>query len=114
MPDIARVKDPNIGIAGDMYLEMASFDLAVESLEDQCAYDELIELFDMTPADDLDYPELFSDQRASDHSDTNEEKRKRVKNAAALLNKIPGIDPENSKVSLDNNGQIIIDLKTKK
>jgi hypothetical protein len=116
MADIAGYSGPFGGAnpqKGDLYLESATFDLAEDEIVGQNILDELEELFEMTPADDLDYPELYSMQQSAylGEEGSRSDGLRRIRDTRRMLALIPGIDVENSRVQLDAKNSIVLDLR---
>lgn len=110
MADLAANKSAD-GIQGDFYLEKNGFDLAEDSQRGQNILDELIELFDMVPADDIDFPLLYSNQLRGQNSDERSSGLDRVRDAQRMIALIPGIDADASRVFIDRSDRIVLDLR---
>ncbi|PKL32423.1 MAG: hypothetical protein CVV45_12785 [Spirochaetae bacterium HGW-Spirochaetae-10] len=110
MADLAANRGVD-AIQGDFYLEKNGFDLAEDSQRGQNILDELIELFDMVPADDIDFPLLYSNQMRGQNSDERSSGLDRVRDAQRMIALIPGIDADASRVFIDRSDRIVLDLR---
>lgn len=97
----------------DLVIDNGSNDFASESDVVNSILSQLIEAMDMSQADDIDYPDMFSKQRESFQSDDPTDEYRRVVDAENILSRFAEIDPESIEVELaEKNLQIQFRLKT--
>lgn len=100
------------GIKGDLKLD-ASDDLAVQSDDLRIILAEIKEHFEMRPADDLDFPELYSRQRRMQGSDDPADGLARIMDAERMLAQHPAILPDSIAVELDATDALTASFRTK-
>lgn len=100
------------GIFGDLVLRDSDADLDIEEDESKAIEAESIAIFDMTPADDIDSPLLFSKQRQAMGGEKESSILQRVKDAKRILRLIPGIDPDSIQITVDNNDVLVVSYLT--
>lgn len=89
-------------INGDLMLDSAFNDLAVDETEIAPIMANLRELFEMTMADDLSHPEIHSGQRAFMDTDDVLALSQRKTDAARLLKSMEEIDPDSIYITIQN------------
>jgi hypothetical protein len=100
------------GVKGDLKLDAAD-DLAVQSDDLRIILAEIKEHFEMRPADDLDYPELYSRQRRMQGSDDPSDRLARIMDAERMLAQHPAIVPDSIGVDLDASDALTVSFRTK-
>ncbi|MBE7439132.1 MAG: hypothetical protein HS115_11795 [Spirochaetales bacterium] len=100
------------GIKGDFKLDAAD-DLAVVSDDLRIVLAEIREHMEMRPADDVDYPELYSRQRRMQGSDDDADALARIMDAERILSQHPAIQPDSVSVQYSDAGGLEMSFRTK-
>lgn len=103
MPDLAT-KD------FDLVIDGANDDFLIESDFKIVLQNRLIEEFDMSPGDDIDFPSVFSRQREGLNSDNDSDLLRRIRDAKRILAAQDEIDKDRIEVSVLD-GKIITEWK---
>lgn len=74
---------------------------------------QVIEAFDMTPADDIDYPEIFSRQREFFNSSDPVDKQRRIADAYRILRNFPEIDPNTLDITINEDERLNLKFRLK-
>ncbi|EKT88113.1 LIC10183 family protein [Leptospira santarosai] len=98
---------------GDLVLDSANNDLQIDSIPVRIVLSEVREMFEMTVADDLDYPEIYSRQRAAMNSTEFMDQAARIRDAERILNSHPMIDTDSIDVGLNSENGLIVSFKLK-
>lgn len=96
-----------------MHLHGATNDLALEEDDRVNALREVVEAMDMRPGDDIDYPALYSRQRASSGAEDRAALLHRVRDARRVLRQIELVDEANTEIWIDDQYRLAVSLKTK-
>ncbi|EPE86565.1 hypothetical protein LEP1GSC021_4771 [Leptospira noguchii str. 1993005606] len=88
----------------DLLLDSKNFDFADSESEMDVVRSMVIEAFDMTPADDIDFPEMYSNQRKHLHEDDDSGPQERMNDAFRILSQFPQIDSDTIKISTPKEG----------
>ncbi|AOP32572.1 hypothetical protein A0128_00975 [Leptospira tipperaryensis] len=101
-------------VFGDLTLDSSNDDLMVDSSSIRLVLSEIREMFEMTIADDIDYPEIYSRQRAAANSTEYADQAARIRDAEKFLKFHPAIDARSIDVSLNSENRILVSffLKT--
>jgi hypothetical protein len=101
------------GSVFDIEIDPKLDDLQLESEMKQEVFTQVIEAFDMRIADDIDFPNFFSNQRDSMNSDDPTDEYRRLVDAESILQSIPEIDSDSIEVELvDSKIQASFSLKS--
>jgi len=100
------------GIKGDLKLDAAD-DLAIQSDDLRIILAEIKEHFEMRPADDLDYPEIYSRQRRMQGSDDPADGLARIMDAERMLSQHPAILGDSIAVDIEDNDTLSVSFRTK-
>ena len=113
MKDLAFQKDASAGISGDLVLDPAD-DLAL-SLEGGrgLVLDQVAEQMEMRPADDIDFPELYSRQRRGESAHDGLGDMDRIRDAERILRQHPAVVSENAGAAMDNKGNLVLTFDEK-
>jgi hypothetical protein len=95
-------KSENGLVYGDLMHDPATDDISTDDDELSVVSAALYELFDMTPADDLSHPEIWSNQRAAYESEGTIAETERKLDALRLLKSIPEINPDSIYITIEN------------
>ncbi len=98
-------------IVGDLKIDPRTNDISTSDDELQEILDQVIEAFDMSPADDIDYPEMYSGQREFLNSDDPVDKTRRIADAIRILKQFPEINPDSIEVDIANNNRLQVAFK---
>ncbi|EKN89883.1 hypothetical protein LEP1GSC034_0994 [Leptospira interrogans str. 2003000735] len=98
---------------GDLVLDYSNDDLQTDSNSVRIVLSEIREMFEMTVADDLDYPEIYSRQRAAQNSTEFIDQAARVRDAERILNLHPMIDTNSIDVGLNSENGIVVSFHLK-
>ncbi|AVQ10748.1 Uncharacterized protein XB16_0401 [Leptospira santarosai] len=98
---------------GDLVLDSANDDLQTDTNSIRIVLSEIREMFEMTVADDLDYPEIYSRQRAAMNSTEFTDQAARIRDAERILNLHPMIDTDSIDVSLNSENGLEVSFKLK-
>lgn len=97
----------------DLLLDSKTFDFAESESEIEVVRSMVMEAFDMTPADDIDFPEIYSRQRKHLYEDDDSGPQERMNDAFRILEQFPQIDSDTIKISVLKEGlSIYFRLKT--
>lgn len=96
---------------GDLRLDPATNDIALQINPLQVVSSEIIEMFDMALGDDIDYPEIYSNQRQAMNSTEFKDQAFRVRDAERILRLHPLIKNDSIEVSLNTGNQIIVSFE---
>lgn len=96
---------------GDLVLDSANDDLMTDSNSIRIVLSEIREMFEMTVADDLDYPEIYSRQRAAANSTEYSDQAGRIRDAERILRFHPAIDLQSIEVSLNFENRILVNFR---
>ncbi|EIE02833.1 LIC10183 family protein [Leptospira licerasiae] len=100
-------------ISGDLLLDSKTFDFATNESELDAVRSMVIEAFDMTLADDIDFPEFYSLQRKHLFEEDESGPQERLNDAYRILAQFPQIDQSTVEVSsLDKGIGISFRLKS--
>ncbi|MCB1157702.1 MAG: hypothetical protein KDK45_09380 [Leptospiraceae bacterium] len=91
----------------DLLLENGSNDFELETDENAALLSEIIEAFDMPPGDDINFPEIYSNQRALLGSDSSGDKLQRIQDAKRMI-KYFGINPDELEISFNKSNELVI------
>lgn len=110
--DIA-IENQNAEIPFDLKIEPKTGDFSF--LEDEVTevLQQVIEAFDMTPADDIDYPEIFSRQREFLNSSDPVDKQRRIADAHRILRNFPEIDPNTLDITINEDERLKLKFRLK-
>lgn len=97
-------------IRGDLELDRATHDIAVDESELGPVMAAVLELFEMRPADDLSYPDLYSRQREYQDADDPVAQQKRRLDAKRLLSYIPEIDQDTINITFASDGVMDVEF----
>lgn len=97
----------------DIKFETKTEDFAFIDDEITEVLEQIIEAFDMTPADDIDYPEVFSRQREFLNSDDPIDQSRRIADATRILRNFPEIDPNSIDISIDEKNKLKLKFNLK-
>lgn len=111
MKDLVTNTNPAKGLVGDMLLD-AGDDLAEFEREADIVLAEIREHFEMRPADDIDYPELYSRQRRLMNSHEDSDSLERLRDAERILAQHPAIRDSSISVSLETDKSLTISFQT--
>lgn len=75
--------------------------------------EQIIEAFDMTPADDIDYPEIYSRQREFLNTEDAVDQTRRIADATRILRNFPEIDQNSIDITIDEKNKLAIKYKVK-
>lgn len=100
-------------VFGDLTFDSATDDLLVETSSVAVVVSEVREMFEMTVADDIDYPEIFSRQRATMNSSEFSDQAARIRDAERILNLHPAIYGKSVDVKLSESGKLIVSFSLK-
>ncbi|EMO64239.1 hypothetical protein LEP1GSC133_0814 [Leptospira borgpetersenii serovar Pomona str. 200901868] len=98
---------------GDLVLDPSNDDLQIDSMSVRIVLSEVREMFEMTVADDLDYPEIYSRQRAAQNSNDSMAQAARIRDAERILNLHPMIDTNSIDVGLNSDNRLVVSFKLK-
>ena len=106
-------KRERVEIKGDLVRDPSTMDLAVQTDRAQVYMDQAIEIMDMAPADDIDFPHWFSRQRAAMHAETRAAMLNRIRDARRVIGLLENIDKESIEVraTKDDTLNIVFRLK---
>lgn len=97
----------------DLNTDSSTHDLGTESDPAASILSEIIEAFDMSYADDIDFPEFHSKQRESQNSDDPADELERINDAERILGRFSEIDKGSIRVSInDSRLNLFFRLKT--
>ncbi|MEM7182718.1 MAG: hypothetical protein AAF518_17525 [Spirochaetota bacterium] len=82
----------------DLTLKKGTNDFSEEFDNKEVITQQIITAFDMKPADDIDYPEFFSKQRASINSENPVDVQHRIQDAYRIIEQFPQIDQQSVEV----------------
>ncbi|ULH28743.1 60S ribosomal export protein NMD3 [Leptospira weilii] len=100
-------------LTSDLLLDSKTFDFAETESEGDVVRAMVIEAFDMSPADDIDFPEIYSRQRKHLYEDDDSGPQERMNDAFRILEQFSQIDSNTIKVSILKEGlSIYFRLKT--
>ncbi|WP_061223987.1 LIC10183 family protein [Leptospira weilii] len=100
-------------LTSDLLLDSKTFDFADSESEADVVRAMVIEAFDMSPADDIDFPEIYSRQRRHLLEDDDSGPQERMNDAVRILEQFPQIDSDTIKISVLKEGlSIYFRLKT--
>ncbi|EMJ94838.1 LIC10183 family protein [Leptospira alstonii] len=100
-------------LTSDLLLDSKTFDFAETESEVDVVRAMVIEAFDMSPADDIDFPEIYSRQRRHLLEDDDSGPQERMNDAFRILEQFSQIDSNTIKVSILKEGlSIYFRLKT--
>ncbi len=112
--DFAIVKSENIlpnEIEGDLKIDVRTNDIAVTQDELEEFLEQVIEAFDMSVADDIDFPEIYSRQREFINSDDPTDKTRRIADAMRILKHFPEINSDSIQVDITDNNRLQVNFK---
>lgn len=92
---------------GDLVIDQATRDFARQTDPARASLTRLIELFSMTPGDDLDYPFYYSGQRRGYESSGATSGTERIQDATRIIGLLPEVDPKTIRVSLRGNVLVV-------
>ncbi|WP_017852033.1 LIC10183 family protein [Leptospira interrogans serovar Szwajizak] len=98
---------------GDLILDYSNDDIQTDSNSVRIVLSEIRDMFEMTVADDLDYPEIYSRQRAAQNSTEFMDQAARVRDAERILNLHPIIDTNSIDVGLNSENGLVVSFKLK-
>lgn len=87
----------------DLLIDTSTLDMESENSLLIAISSEIIEYFDMQPADDIDFPEIFSRQRSSVNSDDTIDMLRRKRDAERILKSYPEIRLDSILVAIRDN-----------
>jgi hypothetical protein len=96
----------------DLKMSSSTDDFAESSSELEDILDQVIEAFDMQPADDIFYPEIFSRQREFLNSDDPVDKNRRIADATRILKLFPEINPDSIDVQITESNKLQVQFST--
>ncbi|MBW9233596.1 hypothetical protein JQK62_15005 [Leptospira santarosai] len=91
-------------LTSDLLLDSKNFDFADSESEIEVVRSMVIEAFDMTPADDIDFPEMYSNQRKHLYEDDDSGPQERMNDAFRILSQFSQIDSDTIKISVLKEG----------
>lgn len=97
-------------INGDLEMDPAMHDMQVDASDIGPVIAALKELFEMRPADDLNHPEIFSNQRSFYDSDGKLSELARIKNAKSLIKLFTEIDQSSVEIIITDG---VMDIRFK-
>ncbi|AYV56129.1 LIC10183 family protein [Leptospira kmetyi] len=98
---------------GDLTLDASDDDLLSDANSVRIVLSEVREMFEMTVADDIDYPEIYSRQRVALNSTEYGDQAARIRDAERILKIHPAIDSKSIDVALDMENRIVVDFRLK-
>ncbi|EMN65805.1 hypothetical protein Lepto782_00990 [Leptospira interrogans serovar Canicola] len=98
---------------GDLTLDPSDNDLLSDSNSVRIVLSEIREMFEMTVADDIDYPEIYSRQRIAQNSTEYDELSERIQDAERILKFHPIINPQSINIILDEERRLVVDFRLK-
>ncbi|MBE8363434.1 LIC10183 family protein [Leptospira borgpetersenii] len=98
---------------GDLILDYSNDDIQTDSNSVRIILSEIREMFEMTVADDLDYPEIYSRQRLAMNSTEFMDQAARIRDAERILNLHPMIDSSSIDVGLNSENGLVVSFKLK-
>jgi len=109
MKDIALNIDPNSVSFMDIILAPDE-DFEQDTEAKQIVLNEIMEQFDMTVGDDIDFPMLYSNQMAHSQSDDPASGLERIADAERMLKEHPLIDSNSVSAEVNDLGQIVVNF----
>ena len=109
MKDIALNIDQNSVSFMDIILAPDE-DFAEDQIDKQIVLNEIMEQFDMTIGDDIDFPMLYSNQMAHIQSNDPASALQRISDAERILKEHPLIDSDTVIVDINDKDQIVVDF----
>ncbi|MBM9499370.1 hypothetical protein JWG44_03805 [Leptospira sp. 201903071] len=100
-------------VFGDLFLDSSNDDLMNDSNAIRIVLSEIREMFEMTVADDIDYPEIYSRQRSAGNSTEYSDQAGRIRDAERILKFHPAIDYGSIDVSLSFENRILVTFRLK-
>lgn len=99
-------------LPGDLRLDPGTNDLMEDTDELRVLRVRVIEAFDMSPADDVNHPEIFSLQRSFLESEDRQSIQERLTDAERVLRMFSDIDPATIYVRYDIHGRVQVSCRT--
>ncbi|WP_016759412.1 LIC10183 family protein [Leptospira weilii] len=96
---------------GDLVLDPANDDLQTDSDSVRIVLSEIREMFEMQVADDIDYPEIYSKQRAVMNSSEYADQAARLRDAERILSLHPFIETSSLVVDLNSENNLIVSFR---
>ena len=108
--DFATYNGPTIGgrVAGDLALSGGRNDLYFAEDPAETLRAEIIEAFDQTPGDDIDFPWAYSQQQMAFEGEGRAVLLARAQDARRIVSSFEEIERDSVEVSLDENGVLNI------
>ncbi|MDI7196286.1 hypothetical protein QMM61_06145 [Leptospira santarosai] len=91
-------------LTSDLLLDSKNFDFADSESEVDVVRSMIIEAFDMAPADDIDFPEIYSRQRKHLYEDDDSGPQERMNDAVRILEQFDQIDQSTVNVTIQPKG----------
>ena len=97
----------------DLTLQKGNNDFKIERDPKEVMTQQIITAFDMKPADDIDYPEIYSQQRSFINTDSPIDIQRRIQDAYRILKQFKEINQDSVEVDfIDERITVNFQLKT--